>query len=148
MAAVRQASVSWSGDLPTGKGNVSASTSGVFKNLEVSWPRRSEADANGVTSPEELLAASHASCYAMALSAGLGRAGTKPDSLNVTATVTFDKVGDGFKVVSSALEVRGRVPNVDDATFQQAAETAKDGCPISQALKGNVELSVKATLEK
>ena len=148
MAAVRQANVSWSGDLPSGKGNVSAATSDAFKNLEVSWPRRSEADAQGKTSPEELLAASHASCYAMALSSGLGRAGTKPDSLNVTATVTFDRVGDGFKVVSSALEVRGRVPNIDDAAFQQAAEAAKDGCPISQALKGNVDLSVKATLEK
>jgi osmotically inducible protein OsmC len=148
MAAVRQANVSWSGDLATGKGNVSAATSGVFKGLEVSWARRSEADAQGKTSPEELLAAAHASCYAMALSAGQGRAGGKPESLNVTATVTFDKVGDGFKVVSSALEVRGRVPGIDGDAFVKAAEAAKDGCPISQALKGNVELSVKATLEK
>ena len=148
MAAVRQANVTWSGDLPTGKGHVSAATSGAFKGLEVSWPRRSEADANGITSPEELLAASHAACYAMAFSAGLGRAGTKPESLNVTATVTFDRVGDGFKVVSSALEVRGRVPNIDEAAFVKAAEAAKDGCPISSALKGNVDLSVKATLEK
>ena len=148
MAAVRQANVSWSGDLPSGKGNVSGASSGAFKGLEVSWARRSEADANGVTSPEELLAASHASCYAMALSAGLGRAGTPPQSLDVTARVTFDRVGDGFKVTSSALEVRGRVPNLDDAGFQKAADAAKDGCPISQALKGNVDLSVKATLEK
>jgi osmotically inducible protein OsmC len=146
MAAVRQANVSWSGDLPTGKGNVSAASSGAFKGLEVSWPRRSEADANGITSPEELLAASHAACYAMALSAGLGRGGTPPQSLNVTARVTFDRVGDGFKVVSSALEVTGTVPNLDAAAFQKAAEAAKDGCPISQALKGNVDLSVKATL--
>jgi osmotically inducible protein OsmC len=148
MAAVRRADVTWSGDLPSGKGNVSASTSGVFKGLEVSWARRSEADAQGKTSPEELLAAAHASCYAMALSAGLGRAGSAPQSLAVSATVTFDKVGDGFKVVSSALEVRGRVPNMDEATFVKAAEAAKDGCPISGALKGNVDLSVKATLEK
>jgi lipoyl-dependent peroxiredoxin len=148
MAAVRQANVSWSGDLPTGRGHVSAATSGAFKDLEVSWPRRSEADAQGKTSPEELLAASHASCYAMAFSAGLGRSGAKPESLSVTATVTFDKVGDGFKVVSSALEVRGRVPGIDQDAFVKAAEAAKDGCPISQALKGNVELSVKATLEK
>jgi osmotically inducible protein OsmC len=147
MAAVRQATVTWSGDLPTGKGNVSAATSGVFKGLEVSWPRRSEAEANGITSPEELLAASHASCYAMALSAGLGRGGTPPQALNVTATVTFDRVGDGFKVVSSALTVNGRVAGIDAAGFNQAADAAKDGCPISQALKGNVELSVKATLE-
>ena len=148
MAAVRQANVSWSGDLPSGKGNVSAASSSAFNNLEVSWARRSEPDANGVTSPEELLAASHAACYAMALSAGLGRGGTPPQSLNVTARVTFDRVGDGFKVVSSALEVNARVPNIDQAAFQQAAEAAKDGCPISQALKGNVDLSVKATLEK
>lgn len=148
MAAIRRADVTWSGDLPTGKGNVSANTSGVFKGLEVSWPRRSEADAQGKTSPEELLAASHASCYAMALSGGLGRAGSPPQSLAVSATVTFDKVGDGFKVVSSALEVRGRVPNIDAAAFEKAAQDAKDGCPISAALKGNVDLSVKATLEK
>jgi lipoyl-dependent peroxiredoxin len=148
VAAVRQASVTWNGDLPSGKGNVSGASSGAFKNLEVSWPRRSEPDANGITSPEELLAASHAACYAMALSAGLGRGGTPPQSLNVTARVTFDRVGDGFKVVSSALEVSGNVPNIDAAAFQQAAEAAKDGCPISQALKGNVDLSVKATLEK
>jgi osmotically inducible protein OsmC len=147
MAAIRRAQVTWSGDLPSGKGNVTASTSGVFKQLEVSWPRRSEPDANGVTSPEELLAAAHASCYAMALSGGLGRAGAKPESLDVSATVTFDRVGEGFKVVSSALEVRGRVPGIDPAKFQEAAEAAKNNCPISGALKGNVELSVKATLE-
>ena len=148
MAAVRQANVSWSGDFLSGKGNVSAASSGAFKQLEVSWPRRSEPDAQGKTSPEELLAASHATCYAMALSNGLGQAGTPPESLDVTATVTFDRVGGGFKVVSSALEVRGRVPNADEAAFQKAAEAAKDGCPISQALKGNVDMSVKATLEK
>jgi len=147
MAAVRRADVSWSGSLASGKGNVSASTSGAFKGLEVSWPRRSEANAEGITSPEELLAASHASCYAMALSAGLGGAGTPPQSLAVSATVTFDKVGDGFKVVSSVLEVRGRVAGIDEAGFVKAAEAAKDGCPISQALKGNVDLSVKASLE-
>jgi osmotically inducible protein OsmC len=148
MAAIRRADASWSGDLASGKGKVSAGSSGVFNQLDVSWARRSEADANGVTSPEELLAAAHASCFAMALSAGLGRAGTPPESLNVTANVTFDRVGDGFKVVSSALRVRGKVPNMDEVGFQKAAEAAKDGCPISQALKGNVELSVDAALEK
>ncbi len=148
MAAVRQATVVWNGDLASGKGSVSAASSGVFNSLDVSWARRSEADANGVTSPEELLAASHASCYAMALSAGLGRAGTPPQTLNVSAKVTFDRVADGFKVTSSALEVRGRVAGIDEAAFTKAAEAAKDGCPISQALKGNVELSVQATLEK
>jgi lipoyl-dependent peroxiredoxin len=146
MAAVRRADATWRGDLVSGKGTVTATSSGVFKDLDVSWARRSEPDANGVTSPEELLAAAHAACFAMALSAGLGRAGTPPEELNVTANVTFDRVGEGFKVVSSALEVRGRVPNMDEAAFVQAAEGAKDGCPISGALKGNVELSVKASL--
>jgi osmotically inducible protein OsmC len=147
MAAVRRADVTWRGDLMSGKGNVSASSSGVFKGLDVSWARRSEADANGVTSPEELLAAAHAACFAMAFSAGLARGGTPPEELNVSAQVTFDRVGDGFKVTSSALDVRGRVPGLDAAGFQKAAEAAKDGCPISGALKGNVDLSVTARLE-
>jgi osmotically inducible protein OsmC len=146
MAAVRRAEATWKGDLATGKGVVSGKSSGTFSGLEVSWARRSEADANGVTSPEELLAAAHASCFAMALSAGLARGGTPPEELQVSSEVTFDKVGDGFKVVSSVLEVRGRVPGIDAAAFQTAAEGAKDGCPISGALKGNVELSVKASL--
>src|ERR687885_2933559 len=108
MAAIRRAEVTWSGDLASGKGNVSAASSGVFKGLDVSWARRSEADANGVTSPEELLAAAHAACFAMALSAGLGRAGTPPQRLDVSASVTFDRVGEGFKVTSSKLRVRGQ----------------------------------------
>lgn len=147
MAAIRRAEVTWSGDLASGKGNVTAASSGVFKGLDVNWARRSEADANGVTSPEELLAAAHAACFAMAFSGGLGRAGTPPQSLNVSAAVTFDRVGEGFKVVSSALEVRGKVPGIDAAKFAEAAEAAKNNCPISGALKGNVDLSVKATLE-
>jgi osmotically inducible protein OsmC len=146
MAAVRRADVTWRGDLMSGKGTVTASSSNVFKTLDVSWARRSEADANGVTSPEELLAAAHAACFAMAFSAGLARAGTPPEELNVSAQVTFDRVGDGFKVTSSALDVRGKVPGIDAAGFQKAAEAAKDGCPISGALKGNVELSVNAQL--
>ncbi len=146
MAAVRRADVTWRGDLASGKGTVNAQSSGVFKGLDVSWARRSEADANGVTSPEELLAAAHAACFAMAFSAGLARAGTPPEELQVSAAVTFDRVGDGFKVVSSALEVRGKVPGIDADAFKKAAEAAKDGCPISGALKGNVELSVNASL--
>ena len=145
MAVVRQADVVWNGDLASGSGTVSTATSKAFSELSVSWPSRAE-ESEGRTSPEELVAAAHASCYAMALSAGLGRAGTPPHQLQVTAKVTFGKVGDGFKVISSALTVRGRVPDADEAGFIQAAEAAKDGCPISQALKNNVELSVEATL--
>ena len=145
MAAVRRADVIWTGDLPSGSGVVTASTSKAFSGLEVSWASRTEA-ADGRTSPEELVAAAHASCFSMALSAGLGRAGTPPQQLEVSATVTFDRVGEGFKVVSSALKVSGKVEGIDEAAFQQAAEGAKDGCPISQALTGNVELSVEAIL--
>ena len=145
MAAVREAEVVWNGVLATGSGVVSAATSKTFSELPVSWASRTES-ADGRTSPEELLAAAHASCYAMALSAGLAQSGTPPHQLQVSAKVTFDQVDGGFKVVSSALTVRGRVPDADEAAFRQAAEAAKDGGPISQALKGNVELSVDATL--
>ena len=145
MAAIRRATVSWEGDLAHGKGLVDAATSGAFTGLPVTWASRTER-ADGRTSPEEFLAAAHASCYAMALSFGLGNAGTPPQKLEVSATVTFEQVEGGFKVASSALTVRGTVPGVDSAGFQKAAEAAKDGCPISQALKGNVQLSVEATL--
>ena len=145
MSAIRTARVIWDGDLKSGNGAVSATSSQAFIGLPVTWASRTEA-SGGRTSPEELVAAAHASCYSMALSAGLGRAGTPPQGLEVEATVTFDKVGDGWKVASSALKVEGRVPGIDAAAFAQAAEEAKDGCPISQALQGNVELSVKATL--
>ena len=145
MAEVRTANVVWSGDLASGSGMITYVTSGVFSRLPISWASRTSAH-EGKTSPEELLAAAHASCFAMALSAGLGRAGTKPNRLEVRSRVTFDKVGDSWTVVSSELEVKGDVPGADGAKFVQAAEDAKDNCPISRALKGNVKLSVKATL--
>ena len=147
MAAVRRADVTWQGDLLSGSGVVTAGSSGAFKELPVSWASRTEAPG-GRTSPEELVAAAHASCFAMALSFGLANAKTPPTRLDVSASVTFDRVDAGFKVVSSALTVRGRVPGLDQEGFRKAAEGAKDGCPISQALKGNVGLSVQATLEK
>lgn len=145
MAAIRRADAVWEGDLAHGAGKVSASSSKAFSDLPVSWASRTE-EANGRTSPEELVAAAHASCFCMALSNGLGRAGTPPKRLEVSATVTFDNVGGGWKVASSALTVRGDVPGIDAGAFQKAAEAAKDGCPISSALKGNVALSVEATL--
>jgi osmotically inducible protein OsmC len=118
----------------------------VLRDAGLSWKSRTEA-AGGNTTPEELLAASHASCFAMALSHGLAQAGTPPQKLDVTATVTFGpKQGGGFSVQESVLEVRGSVQGLDAAAFQKAAEAAKDGCPISQALKNNVKLSVKAQL--
>jgi osmotically inducible protein OsmC len=145
MAATRSAAVVWEGDLFAGRGQVTASSSGIFREQPVTWASRTEAPSQR-TSPEELLAAAHASCFAMALAFNLGGQKKPPKRLEVTATVTFDKVGEGFKVTSSALEVRGQVPGLDADAFQRAAEAAKDGCPVSQALKGNVQLSVKATL--
>ncbi|TME88362.1 MAG: OsmC family peroxiredoxin [Chloroflexi bacterium] len=147
MAAVRKARAVWNGDLAKGSGEVSSVTSGKFSALPVSWGARTEAP-QGKTSPEELLAAAHASCFAMALSAGLARAGTPPKKLDVTSTVTFDKVGEDWTVVSSDLEVNGDVPGIDAAAFAKAAEGAKDGCPISRALKNNVKLSVRPTLAR
>ncbi len=145
MAATRQARAKWNGDLATGSGEVSSVTSGKFSSLPVSWGARTEAP-QGKTSPEELLAAAHASCFSMALAAGLAKAGTPPKTLEVTSAVTFDKVGADWTVVSSALEVTGVVPGIDAAAFAKAAEGAKDGCPISRALMNNVKLSVRPTL--
>lgn len=146
MALESRAEATWEGNLVQGKGTVSGASSQQFKDVPVSWPSRTEGHS-GQSSPEELLAASHASCYAMALSHGLTQGGNPPERLNVSARVTFDRVGDGWSVTKSALAVRGKVPGIDAAKFREAAEGAKDGCPISRALKGNVELSVEATLE-
>jgi lipoyl-dependent peroxiredoxin len=145
MAAIRRAEVRWNGDLATGSGTVSAVSSGAFSDLPVSWAARTESPDK--TSPEELVAAAHASCYAMAFSGRLGRAGTPPERLSVSAEVTFDKLEAGWKVTSSALTVRGVVPGMSEADFITEAEAARDGCPISVALKGNVDLSVDAALE-
>lgn len=145
MAATRRADVVWEGDLASGSGRIAKTTSGTVRELAVSWSARTEAPG-GKTSPEELLAAAHASCFAMALSGGLGRAGTPPQKLEVSASVTFDKVESGWKVTKSELVVRGWVAGSSAEAFRKAAEAARDGCPISQALKGNVELSVQATL--
>ena len=146
MAATRTATVTYSGTLADGEGTVSAGSSGTFADIPVSWSTRTE-EPGGLTSPEELLAAAHASCFAMALANGLGRAGTPPDHVHVSATVTFDKVDDKWTVTRSELDVVGSVPGVSDADFDAHAENTKDNCPISRALVGNVELSVSATLE-
>jgi osmotically inducible protein OsmC len=143
----RRATASWSGDLVGGSGTVTAYSSGLFSDLPVSWASRTE-EVDGRTSPEELLAAAHAACYCMAFSNGLAKAGHPPEHLHVAAEVAFEKVGDGWSVTSSALQVIGRVPGIDRADFERLAEEAKDGCPISRALTGNVELSVDATLEE
>jgi osmotically inducible protein OsmC len=146
MAATRTAEVAWEGDLITGSGTITRVGSAAFGPLPVSWAARTEAPG-GKTSPEELLAAAHASCFAMALSADLARAGTPPESLAVSAAVTFDKRDDGWRVRTSAITVRGRVPGATADSFAEIADGTRTGCPISKALIGNVELTIEASLE-
>jgi lipoyl-dependent peroxiredoxin len=144
--AVRQAEVQWEGSLIQGSGRIVGVGSGAIGNLPITWAARTES-SDGKTSPEELLAAAHAACFAMALSHGLGQAGTPADYLNVNATSTFEQVGGGWKVSSMVLDVRGRVPGLDQASFEKAAQQAGQGCPISGALRNNVAISVNAHLE-
>ena len=145
MAEVRHASVVWNGGLIDGSGMITYVSSGVFSRLPVTWAARTSAH-DGKTSPEELLAAAHASCFSMAFSSRLAKNGTPASQLDVKAEVTFDNASGGWKVVRSSITVSGDVPGIDLATFQRLAEDAKDNCPISQALKGNVELVVSASL--
>ena len=143
MATTRRAEVTWSGDLMSGKGTIESVQSGAFGPLDVSWPSRAE-EPNGQTSPEELIAAAHAACFSMALSHGLAQAGNPPESVSTSATVTFVP---GTGITKSALDVTGVVPGIDEAAFREAAESAKEGCPVSSALKGNVELELTARLK-
>ena len=146
MATTRTATATWSGDLLSGHGTVSAATTGIFRDQPTTWASRT-GEPEGVTSPEELLAAAHASCFSMAVSNELAKAGTPPSNVAVTVAVSADKLDTGWTVQSSAITVRATVPGATQESFQAAAEKARDGCPISKALKGNVALSVEATLE-
>jgi len=143
MAVEQRASCVWTGTLTEGEGRISAESSGLFADAPVTWKARSE-EAGSTTSPEELLAAAHASCFSMALSSGLTKAGTPPERLDVTATATF-QAGEG--VTSMHLEVIGVVPSADDAAFGHAAETAKENCPISKALAGVPSITLDASLK-
>jgi lipoyl-dependent peroxiredoxin len=145
MAAQRKADVVWEGDLLNGNGRVKVA-SGALSEFPVTWASRTE-QPGGRTSPEELLAAAHASCFAMAFSATLSRNRTPPKSLHVTATSTFDKVGDGWKVTKMELNVTGNVPGLDQIKFSELAKAAEKGCPISNALRNNVEITVDSKLE-
>jgi len=142
MAVQSSASTVWEGDLAHGSGTTTPA-SGAFEPVAISWASRT-ARAAGETSPEELLAAAHASCYCMALSHELAQAGTPPDRLEATATIDFEP---GTGVESSHLVVRGSVPGIDQEAFAEAAARAGAGCPISGALRGNVVISVEATLD-
>lgn len=146
MATTRRATATWSGDLPSGKGTVTAATTGIFRDQPTTWAART-GEPEGVTSPEELLAAAHASCFSMACSNILAKAGTPPTRLDVEVSVTADKKEAGWTVLSETIVVRGAVPGATQESFAAAAAEAKDGCPISRALKGNVEMTVEATLE-
>lgn len=143
MAAERRADVVWEGSLIEGSGTITKTGSGALPELPVTWASRTESP-EGRTSPEELIAAAHASCFAMALSHALAQAGNPPERLETSATLTFVP---GTGITKAALTVVGRIPGIDENAFLEAAEGAKDGCPVSGALKGNVELTLDARLE-
>ena len=142
----RTARTAWNGTLEKGSGQVELASSGVGT-FDVSFPRRAAEDAGGVTSPEELIAAAHTSCYAMALSAEIARAGGTPQALDVSADVSLgpDPAG-GFAITGIALTVRAEVEGLDAAGFEQAAQAAKTGCPVSKALTGTT-ITLDAALD-
>jgi lipoyl-dependent peroxiredoxin len=143
MATDRTAEVTWKGDLMSGSGRIDSVSSGAFGGLDVDWSARTE-DVESKTSPEELIAAAHAACFSMALSNGLAQAGHPADELKTSATVTFQP-GEGITKI--ALQVTGNVPGMSQDDFGQAAETAKENCPVSKALASVPEISLSARLE-
>jgi lipoyl-dependent peroxiredoxin len=142
--AQRTAAVVWEGTLASGSGDVTMD-SGAIEHFPLDWASRSE-NAHGSTSPEELLAASHAGCYAMALTLVLANRGHKADRLEVTATTTLDELEVGYKISTSRLEVTGAVPGIEAGEFQEIAGEADQGCPVSNALRDNVAIEVDARL--
>ena len=140
--AVRSAEAEWKGSLREGAGRVKLG-SGAFEG-SYSFPSRFESGAG--TNPEELIGAAHAGCYSMALSAGLGKAGFTPTRIHTVARVHLEKVGEGFSITKIELETEAAVPGIDAAAFQEQAEGAKKGCPVSKALAAT-EITLKATLK-
>jgi lipoyl-dependent peroxiredoxin len=143
--AERRAQADWSGSLFEGRGVVSAG-SRAFADLPITWASRIER-ADGRTSPEELLAAAHAGCFSMVFALILGEAGTPPAQLTVSADCTFEQVPEGFAITTIDLDVSARVPGLDPQGFKEAAEKAAQACPVSKALKGNVDIKLSARLE-
>ena len=137
----RNASATWEGGLRGGKGSFKGETG-----LGGAYSAGSRFESAGGSNPEELLAAAEAACFTMALSGGLERAGAAPTKLETRASCTIEKAGEGFKITKMKLEVRGTVPNMSEQQFRQAAEAAKEGCPVSQVLKGNVPIELDAKL--
>ena len=142
MATDRSAEVTWHGSLMEGSGQIDSTTSGSIGTQPVTWQARAE-DGAKATSPEELIAAAHASCFSMALSHGLAQAGNAPGELKTSATVTFSP-GEGITRIN--LTVTGKVPGIDADAFREAAEGAKENCPVSQALAGVPDITVDASL--
>lgn len=136
----RSASAMWNGDLKSGKGTISTD-SGVLTNTQYSFSTRFENDAG--TNPEELIAAAHAGCFSMALSAQLGEAGLVAQSIHTTATVTLEKTGGGFSITAVDLQTKARIPGADQQAFEKAAENAKAGCPVSKLLNAKITLDKK-----
>jgi lipoyl-dependent peroxiredoxin len=147
LKAQRRAEVSWEGSLIEGSGKIVSVGSGALKDLPLTWASRIER-SDGRTSPEELLAAAHAGCYAMAFSNALAQAGTPAEQLFVTAVCTFEQVENGFKVSTMDLNVRGKVPGLNQAQFADVARNAEHGCPVSNALRNNVDIRLTAELEQ
>jgi osmotically inducible protein OsmC len=145
MAVERRAHATWEGDLRNGNGSFDLTSSGTITGLPVTFASRFEEKAGGKTSPEELIAAAHATCVSMALANGLATAGHAPTRLETEAVATLDQTDAGFRITKMHLTVRGKVDGIDGAGFEEAAETAKDGCPVSNAL-GGVEVSIDASL--
>ena len=136
----RTGSAHWAGGLKDGKGTVST-PSGVLTNTQYSFSTRFE---NGIgTNPEELIAAAHAGCFSMALSAQLGNAGMKAESIDTTATITLDKTDAGFSITSSHLDVTVKIPGADQAKFEEAAKAAETGCPVSRVLNAKITMDAK-----
>jgi len=143
--AQRRAQVVWEGNLVGGGGTLRVGSE-AFGPLPITWAARTERP-DGKTSPEELIAAAHAGCYAMALSHTLTQRGTPPSQLEVSAVCSLDRVEGRLKITTMALEVRGRVPGLSQSEFEDAARQAEQGCPVSNALRNNVDIRVRATLE-
>lgn len=142
--ADRRATVTWTGTLTEGSGTITTGST-VLSDAPVTWASRVE-QPDGKTSPEELLAAAEAECYAMVLTNMLSKGGNTPTRLDVAATCTVEKQGAGLKITTMRLEVGGQVPGVDQETFSRMAQEAEQSCPVSNALRGNVEISVQARL--
>jgi osmotically inducible protein OsmC len=144
MAIERNAHATWEGDLRGGSGRFNVG-SGAIRGQEVTFASRFE-EPGGKTSPEELIAAAHATCFSMALAGGLAKAGHPPTRIETDAVVTLDQAEGGFRITSMRLSVRGEVDGIDEQTFRAGAEEAKEGCPVSNALADSVEITLDAAL--